>query len=182
MKNNNYKEINFFDPKIDINIDENEVFVRRNLLKLSFKIYVLVFFIAIIYLLFNRVKINIKYNLVEKNINKISQSSNTINNLNKIIEEQKMLNELFNGYEETNKISSTILEEIEKIKFKEVDIEDISWSLNNIELNCYGKSEKDAIIFASNLRKNDKFKDIIYNGGTSSATDVNFKFKINIII
>lgn len=182
MKNNNYKEINFFEPKIDINIDDSEFFIRERLLKNSLKIYGLVFCLTMIYFAFNTVKINFKYNSIQNNIEEMTQNNITSQDLKKAIEEQNMLNEVFSNYTETNKVSSSILNEIEKTKFDQIFIGELDWNLDNIKLVCYSQSENDAIMFTEKLRKNENFKDILYTGGTTSSIDGNFKFEINIKI
>lgn len=182
MKNNNYKEINFFEPKIDINIDDREFFIKEKLLKNSLKIYILVFCLTMIYFAFNTIKINFKYNSIQNSIDKMTQNNITSEDLKQAINEQNILNEIFVNYTETNKVTSNILSEIEKIKFKQIFIEELDWELDNIKLVCYSQSEKDAILFTNKLRENESFKDIAYTGGTTSYVDGNFKFEVNIKI
>ncbi|WP_317367575.1 hypothetical protein [uncultured Tyzzerella sp.] len=182
MKNNNYKGINFFEPKIDINLDDNKSFIKGNLLKNSIKIYILVFCITMVYFAFNTIKINIKYNSMQKKITKAEQVDSTSNNLKYAINEEKVLTEIFNNYLQSNKVSSDIINQIENTKFEQIDIGEIDWVLNEIKLVCYGQSEKDAITFVNKLRQNEKFKNILYTGGSASSLDSKFKFEINIIL
>ncbi|WP_250277257.1 hypothetical protein [[Clostridium] colinum] len=182
MKNNNYKDINFFKPKINVNIENDKIFTYKKLLKRSLKIYIIVFFVMILYFLISSIIVNIKYNLVEQNIKNIQDNTSISDNFKNEIKESNMLSEIFNIYQQNNIVSSDILNKIEKIKFEQIHINEINWSINNIKLNCYSDSEKDAIIFVNKLREEEKFKDVVYNGGLLSTIDNSFKFEINIII
>ncbi len=182
MKNDTYKDINFFEPKIDINIDEKDIFIKQGLLKNSIKIYIVVFCITMIYLVFNTIKVNIKYNSVQRDINEIQESELTSNSLKSVIEEQTMLTDIFNKYNQNNKVSSDILNQIQSTKTEQISIGEINWTLDSITLSCFSTSEKDAILFTNKLRENENFKNIVYTGGNSSLIDGTFKFELNIII
>ena len=182
MKNNNHKDINFFEPKIDINIDESKIFIKERLLKNSIKIYILVFCITMIYFTFNTIKINFQYKSIQKNITKMEENNLTSDSLKYAIKEESVLAEIFNNYLQTNKVSSKILNQIDSTKFDQIYIGQIEWVLDEIKLSCYSQSEQDAIVFANKLRQNEIFKDVVYTGGSSSMIDGKFKFEINIII
>lgn len=182
MKKNEDKGINFFQPKINLNLDEQEVFVRKDLLKISLKIYLVIFLIVVIYLLFNMFRINVRYAVLENKIEKMSESNVSAENLKIAIEEEKNLKDIFDSYLLNNKVSSKILEEIDKTNNNNIKINEMDYSMDNIKIICSSKSEKEAIIFTNNLRKNENFKDINYSGGSLSSSDGIFKFEINIAI
>lgn len=179
MKNNSQEDLNFFSPKIDL--DKKISFSTNSLIKKSLKVYILIFCVLTLISSFNFIRVNFMVKSLQNQVGKVTEMETVETDLKNSISKQKILNNLFNEYNQNNMVSYSVIESILNIA-NNIDINCIDWDLNEITLSCVAKTQNDAIDFVKNLRKDEKLKSVVYNGGDLTGTDDKFEFELKINI
>lgn len=181
MIKNNVKEINFFEPKIITDNNQKFEILKKNIITTCTKIYGIIFILSVLIVSLNTLITSIKFKIIKTNVSKTQEENLANSKLKEVLIEQQKISQFLNTFLEDKENYTTFIETLNNLKPSDTKINELIIKENFIHIKCISKDSNSAIKYVKKIRENEKFLEVLYNGGNYLGNE-NFEFELNIKI